>query len=273
MIDSTLFGANLPAGTYTAGDRIELKNIYGPASVRSGRGAARLKMINSGLIRGISGSESRWLIYVKNSDWIDPAINMSGKMTDLTALDIRSGCNNFGHDCDLTPNSSWSVIAECLDTVTTTEDNSIYTLIDVDYPQVASIVDPAALKGIPTGINITRASVPVNAAGTIENSTWTTESVDVFKAGYQYALEKVETYGATSGTAGFIAIANAAGQGGLCRIIPVVSALESIKQTIDYASVLVKGPMDIKTLLFKAGSGGATTVTYTVILDYVKRKL
>lgn len=270
MIDSTLFGADLPAGTYTKGDKIQLKCVSGPANVRSGRGAAILKNITSGMLGSIAGSVTLWRISVKNSDWIDTADNFTAVINAATALDVRSGCNNFGHDCDLTPNSNWVVEAECLFTITTTIANSIFALIDVDYPQVSSIINPAKLKGNPTAIVHDSTTETANAAGSLTTAAWSVRNVDVFKAGYKYALDKVENI--TDGaTVGFLSICNAAGMAGLARIIPIVSNAEAIKQTIDYASVLVKGPMDIKTMYFdnNTGAGFSIPAAY-MILDYVK---
>lgn len=270
MIDTTLFGVDLPAGTYTTGDVVELGVIAGPANVRSGRGAAFLKMINSGILLGASGAGSFWKISVVNSDWIDPCENIAGKLTDNTSLDVRSGCNNFGHNCPLTPNSSWKVIATAIDTKTTTVANSLYTLIDVDYPEVASIVNPETLTGFPTAIehNI---SGYLNGAGTLTTAAWDRKSVDYMKAGYEYALDKVESF-TSAGGVGFLQISNAAGMGGLSRIIPITLAIEGIKQTIDYASKIRKGPMDISVMMFAAsGTAGAANISF--ILDYVKRRV
>lgn len=270
MIDTTLFGVDLPVGTYTKGDVIELKCIAGPNTVRSGRGAANLKMVNSGFLLG-AGARSMWKISIKNSDWIDPLENISGQLSEPATLDVRSGCNNFGHNCPLTPNSGWTVTAECLDTVTTTIANSLYALIDVDYPQVASIINPENLQGFPTAIDHAIPNATLAGAGTLTTTGWFKQSVDYMKAGYVYALDKLESFSGL-GFVGFVSLENAAGMGGLCRIVPVCSAVEAIKQTIDYASSITKGPMTIGTLLF-SNSGSATNDDVLLIFDYVKRKL
>lgn len=271
MIDSSLFAADIPAGTYAAGDIVELGCVAGPAVVRSGRGAAILKNITTGILGSVSGSQTIWRISVKNSDWIDDCENFSGQIGSNAALDVRSGCINRGHDCDLTPNSSWQVTAECMFAGTTTVANSIFALIDIDYPQVASIIDPAKLKGMPTAITYDKGTVTVAALGTLTSSAWNVENVDLFKAGYKYALEKVENLTAL-GSVGFLSIGNAAGMQGLSRIIPIVSNVEAIKQTIDYASILVKGPMDIKTMYFDNTTGAGGTSSARIILDYVKTR-
>lgn len=269
-IDSSLFGADLPAGTYAAGDVVQLKCVAGPANVRSGKGKGYLKSITTGFLITASGSTTLWKIEVKNSDWIDPSENITTSVN-ATSLDIRSGSAQFGHDCPLEENSSWSVIATCLVGGTTTVANSLFALIDVDYPSVSSIINPAQLVGYPTGIEHNLASTPYNAGGTITSSGWVVQNVDFFKAGYEYALEKVEILCGAAGV-GFLAITNAAGMQGLSRIIVVDADISSIKQTIDYASKLVKGPMDIKTMMFNT-AGTATTGSLFVIFDFVKRKV
>ena len=99
MIDSVLFGADIPAGTYSPGDMIPLKVIDGPATVRSGRGAALLKRFTAGQLADVTGSTSIWKIYVKNSDWVDPMISVAASIRYITALDERTGCVQSGNNC------------------------------------------------------------------------------------------------------------------------------------------------------------------------------
>lgn len=269
-IDSSLFGVDLPAGTYTVGDVIQLKNISGPAVVRSGRGAAILKRTTVGEIGSANGSTSYWKVKIKNSDWVDPMISVNTNLRTATALDERSGSVQSGNNCQLTPNSSWEVIAECVTTVTTTVENSLWALIDVDYPSVSSITDPDSLIGIPASIEYDQ-NATTNALGTMESAGWQTVNVDVFKAGYEYALHKVEIVAATT-SAGFFALSNAAGMGGLTRIIPYADSASYIRNKIEYATKLVKGPMDIKLMPF-SNSGTSGSGTHYVIMDFVKRKV
>ena len=59
-LDSSLFAAQIPAGTYAIGDRIPLVCIRGPAVVRSGYGTALLKKIFT------VGTAAPFKIVVKN---------------------------------------------------------------------------------------------------------------------------------------------------------------------------------------------------------------
>lgn len=264
-IDSTLFAADLPAATYAVGDVIQLRNIYGPSNVRSGRGVAKLKRIFSGLL---ASNGTIWRIHVKNSDWIDEAINFTGYLDQATCMDVHSGMCQFGNDDDLTPNSGWQVYAECVQGTTSTAASSLFALIDVDYPQVSAITDPDKLQGTPTSINIDFPSLPVNAYGSLTTSSWKTTNVDYLKAGYQYCLQEVSVTGA--GNAGFVYLSNAAGMGGLSRVIPVNSISSAIRTTIEYASKLVKGPMDIGVMMFNTTAG---TANLFMTHDYVKRAI
>ena len=271
MIDSTLFGADIPAGTYTKGDIVQLGTIDGPSTVRSGRGTALLKRVTVGQILDLSGSVSIWKIFVKNSDWVDPTCSITAPLRDVTMLDEKSGCIQRGHDCPLTPNSTWEVWAECAAGVTTTGANSIFALIDIDYPSVSSIIDPDNLPGIPASINNVYAGMTAKAAGSLVGSTTEYVNVDIFKAGYEYALEKIECLGSTS-VVGFLSISNAAGMQGLKRIMPTGSMISSIRNKIEYASKLVKGPMDLGFNLFNS-SGTLTTSNIDLTLDFVKRRI
>lgn len=165
-------------------------------------------------------------------------------------------------------NSSWIVTAEVVNTVTTTIDNSVFALIDIDYPSVASIVDPTNLQGVPTSIedNITNDLMATD----ITAATWTGHSVDFLKAGFEYALVKIE--GTSTGPfAGFIKISDAAGMQGLSRIIPLSTPVANLRNAIEYASKLVKGPMSISYMLFAQNGTAQTGVSTNLVLDFVKR--
>lgn len=248
-IDSTLFAADIPAGTYAVGDVVNLGCIDGPANVRSGRGAAKLKNIITCQFAG--GSVPYWKIHIKNSDWIDDVQSYAAPMNALTAFDEESGAGQSGHDCDLTPNSGWQVWAECVIGGSPTGANSIFALIDIDYPQVSAVTNPKKAVGFPTTIGY-NASITSQAVGALVGSTWSVESVDYFKAGYKYVLDAVEVLSnSLNGFVGFVAFSNAAGMGGLTRIIPVTSDVAAIRYGVEYSSVLLKGPMDIKTKVFQ----------------------
>jgi len=271
MIDSSLFGITLPAGTYSVGDVVQLNLKDGPGVVRSGRGSAMLKRAVGGFLSEKSTGLTFWKIHVKNSDWIDDIQVLTTSLGDATTLDQHSGAVRIGNNTDLTPNSSWEVWAECIMGGTTTTANSLFALIDIDYPQVSSIIDPDALKGIPASLDYTFSSGNI-VAPDINAATWQTVNIDILKAGYQYALQEIATFtGSTGGgPRGFVKISNAAGMGGLSRIVPVSSAPAAIKQTIQYASLLVKGPMDLSVMLF---NDTTATTTILVLLDFVKRRM
>lgn len=270
-VDSTLFVADLPAGTYAAGDMVKLNCHSGPANVRSGRGAAILKRMVGGMINYASGAGTTWRIHIKNSDWVDDAIVLSSYLNDPTSLDQHSGSVRLGNNDSLTPNSAWDVYAECIGGATTTVANSVFALIDIDYPSVSSVTDPDALIGVPASITFDMTGATVNAMGAMGGATWQVQNVDYLKAGYEYALQEISVCSSKSIT-GFIALSNAAGMGGLTRIVPVFSNPSCIRQTIEYATKLVKGPMDVKTMFFN-DAASATTDNVYMIHDFVKRKV
>lgn len=266
-IDSTLFLADIPAGSYAAGDIIQLSVHTGPAVVRDGYGTGVLKRIYTAIMSTASGALSNWRIFVQNSDWIDPMVNGPGFFNDPIGYDDDSACVQSGNNCPLAPNSGWRVWAECISTVTTTVANSMCAVIDIDYPKVSSVADPAAAIGYPTSIIQTVPNVGVNAIGSSATSAWSGMNVDFFKAGYKYLLQKI---GASSGGAGFVQLSNAAGMGGLSRIVPSTSSNTAKKWKISYSSSLTKGPMDVRCLLFGAS---ASTTNIDLTFDFVKRRV
>ena len=267
-IDVTTFAADLPAGTYTAGDTVELVCTSGPKVVRSGRGAALLKRISSFFMGPTTGS-THWRIDVQNSDWVDKTSSFAVLMTNPTAMDVRTGAIQAGHDCPLTPNSEWKVTATCIIGNTTTVAASLTAEIEIDYPSVSAITDPTKLAGIPASINVSNA-VTINATGSATTANWEIINVDFFKAGFEYALEKVELSVPAANVMGYISLSNAAGMGGLTRIIPITADRDNIRPLIEYASKLVKGPLDIG---FKLFATTASTSTANVTFDFVKRRI
>lgn len=261
-LDSSLFGASIPAGTYAAGDRIPMPCIRGPAVVRSGYGAALLKKIFT------VGTAGGFKIVVKNSNWVDSMSNPVLAMSETT-LDDNSTSIQRGHDCDLMPNSSWEVYAEAYSAVTTTANTSIFALLDIDYPSVSSIANPRVEKGAPVTTDMITPTVTI-LADTADPATmpWTTFTVDILKAGYRYLLAQASFMAGAATTIGFIEISGAAGQNGLARIVPVrATGNNGIRYLIDYSTPLVKGPMNIAV----AGMGTAGTTTPYLYLDWVKR--
>lgn len=266
-IDSTLFGVDIPAGTYAVGDVVDLGVIDGSANVRSGYGKGYLKNV---FVGAVGNAAPIWKIHIKNSNWIDDVQSTeTGLYNSPTAFDERAGTNQLGHDCELDENSAWHVWAESVAAASPQGTNMLFCLIDVDYPAVSGIRNPRELTGTPCSIadNYDSTSVQITPQSAIVGSTWTTRSVDYFKAGYKYVLESVEMICPTGTFMGFVAFANAAGMSGLQRIIPVNSVPSGVKYPINYSNVLTKGTMEVKVKVL--GSGSAMDVFY--IHDYVKK--
>lgn len=271
-IDSSLFGATIPAGTYAVGDRIQLGIIDGPAVVRSGRGAAILKRITTGTLSGLAGAAVAMKVFVKNSDWVDPIISATTDLYAVTSLDEKNGCVQRGNNCPMTPNSSWEVYAVFTQAVTTTIANGVFAVIDIDYPSVSAIVNPDALVGIPASLEVDETVTVSTLAAFATTAKWDWFNVDIFKAGYEYALTKVELMATGGAFIGFVALANAAGMGGLQRIIPINNVPSTIRNMVEYSTKLVKGPMDVKFMLFDYNNTGGTNGS-ELVLDFVKRRV
>lgn len=264
-IDSSMFVANLPIGTYTAGDVITLKNIRGPSIVRDGYGRAYLKRIICGLNRGASGSVVRGHVVVKNSNWVDEAANIAAPMGPVSLAENSSNINR-GHDAVLTPNSGWEVKFVVDITVTTTVANDLFCIIDLDYPQVQAVQNPRTAPGTPVTI-MREDTITTTATGSIESAIWNTMNVDFLKAGYRYLLTELGAY--SSGTyLGFVSISQAAGQQGLERIIPANTSDPSyMRYLLDYSTPLVKGPMNLNFMVIAASSGSTSIISE---IDWVK---
>lgn len=267
-IDSSLYGANLPAGAYTAGQVIPLKNLRGPAIVRDGYGASYLKRMISGLVRGTAAAKITGHVVVKNSNWVDEMANIAAPLSPVSLAENSSNIQR-GHDSKLTPNSGWEVKFVVDETVTTTSDNDVFCLLDVDYPSVQAIQNPRTAPGDPVTI-VRNDTVSSSAIGTIESATWTTFNVDFLKAGYRYLLTELGTIAANVGM-GFVSISQAAGQQGLERIIPCVPLDATyMRYLLDYSTPLVKGPMNLNYMMLAASAGTVTAITE---IDWVKAKV
>ncbi len=264
-IDTSLFGANLPVGTYTAGDVITLKNLRGPAIVRDGYGAAYLKRMISGIVRGTSAAKITGHVVVKNSNWVDEMANIAAPVS-AVALAENSTNIQRGHDCKLTANSGWEVKFIVDETVTTTSANDVFCLLDVDYPQVQAVMNPRTAPGAPVTV-VRNDSVSAAIIGSIETASWTTYNIDILKAGYRYLLTEMGAYSATVGV-GFVSISQAAGQQGLERIIPCIPGdTGHMRYLLDYSTPLVKGPMNLNYMMLASAAG---TISVLSEIDWVK---
>lgn len=271
-LDSSLYIAALPAGTYTAGVPVPLACVKGPAVVRDGYGTPIMKRVitfASTLQGGVIGK-----IEIQNSNWIDSMKNFisaaggNGAYTVFSA--IGPNVQRCG-DVELQPNSSFNVVFVPDETVTTTNPFDVYCLIDIDYPSVAAVANPKQEKGTPVTMGLDVALNTTSNVGTALD--WTIVNVDIFKAGFKYLISNV-VIGATangSNQFGFIAINGAAGQAGLCQIIPcVVRPLGAIRLDYDYSNVFVKGPMNIEFAVVDANSAAAPETVY-LEMDCIRR--
>lgn len=263
-LDSSLFGGQIAAAAYSVGDIVPMGCIRGPAVVRAGYGAAVLKKV----FTVSNTSVAQFKIVVKNSNWVDEMSNPSAVM-DATSLDDNSANIQNGHDCDLVPNSSWQVYAVCITAGTETANSMIFALLDIDYPSVSSISNPRKEKGYPVTIDFNNIAIDVTDQTSAPSAiVWATQNVDVFKAGSRYLLDQVSIK-SNAGYISFVEISGAAGQNGLVRIIPCrSSSVIGIKYLIDYATPLVKGPMNIAIASIGATPGASMGYLYT---DWVKR--
>lgn len=264
MIDSMLYQLKVPAGAYTAGQKIAMPLVRGPSVVRDGNGKATLKRI----FTIADGSGVDFNVHVTNGSWVDEVINPAPPVYNGTQLISDAKNIQSGHDCELQINSAFSVVAEVYTTKTSTVDFSVYCLIDIEYDAIPAVIDPRNQKGTPMTIQMAE-TVPGSVAGS--DLTWTTLNKDLFKAGYKYLLTEVGTHltsAAVTCTFGFLSITGAAGQAGLERIIPMYVSSASLAFPIDYSTVLVKGPMNVNLAYVVAAAGNADV---DVQLDFVRR--
>lgn len=263
-VDSTLFYVNIPAGTYAVGDKFVMKPIRGPAVVRDGYGKAIMKRVVTLADRG-SGTTSEGITHIRNSNWLDEMANFAFIPAATTLAENSNALQKCG-DMELQPNSSWEVVYEIREAVTTTVDLAVFVLIDIDYPQIAAVANPKQENGAPVTI-YSEYSVTTTAYGA-SDLVWTDFNVDIFKAGFRYLLATVGAR-TSPGSLGFFSIHGAAGQAGLERIIPFIgSPISALRYGLDYSTPLVKGPM---TISLSAMNTSSTTSTARLELDFIRR--
>lgn len=267
MIDSTLYAVDLPVGTYTKGQKLPMVPIKGPAVVRDGYGTAVLKQVVT--LATASYIEVGTYVEFKNSNWNDSQkniVNSANGNQQFSLLARTSPCLQKCGDTELQPNSSFEVNLVIGQNVTTTAVNTVFLLVDIDYPSVQAVQNPADEKGQPVTI-MREDAVTVTADGSALASVWTTINVDEFKAGYRYLLAQA---GIVCGNAivGFVAFSGAPSMNGLVRIIPSLpKTAANARLELDYSTPLLKGPMDISYALY--GTAGASTAVLEC--DYIRR--
>lgn len=258
-VDSMLFQASFAAGTYAAGTKGNLALIRGPSVVRDGCGTPRLvKVITFTDTTGLNLN-----VHVKNGQWNDELINAAPTMG-AVVLDDKSHAIQIGGSLELVKNSMFDVSYEIMEAATTTGAVDVFCQIDIDYDDYPAVANPRYESGFPMTIELSQ-TIPYTAVGA--PLVFTSVNVDVFKAGYKYLLSDAffDSLGVAC-DAGFISITNAAGQGGLERLIPVNPSKSGLSFNLDKSVPLMKGPM---TLNFAAIA--AANVPADVHLDFIRR--
>lgn len=258
-VDSMLYQVSFPAGSYTAGTKGALSLIRGPSVVRDGCGTARLvKIFTVSDATGLNVD-----VHVKNGQWNDEIIN-AAPVTNDTILSDNSHAIQKGGNLPLVLNSRFDVTYEIMEAATTTAAVDVFCQIDIDYDNYPSIANPRDEEGMPMSLEMSQ-TIPNTAAGS--PLVFTSVSVDVFKAGYKYLLSDAyfDSLGVTCNL-GFLSITNAAGQGGLERLVPVYPAKSGLSFNLDKSVPLTKGPM---TLNFAAVAAAA--VPAEIQLDFIRR--
>lgn len=269
-IDSTLFVATVPAGTYAAGDTITMSVIRGPSVVRDGYGAARMKKI---VVLQDGSSQPIGYVTLKNSNWIDQIGNFaitSSSGTNFTLSENSAAIQKCG-DVALQPNSSWTAEYHIAEAITTSNDYEVFLLVDLDYPAVAAVENPQTQTGTPVTM-FNSYSITTTLIGAVESApVWNDFNVDVFKAGFRYLLAQIggKALNASGAQIGFFSIHGAAGQNGLERLIPFVpGSVIALRYGLDYSTPLVKGPMTVSVLVASAASVSDTLLMET---DFIRR--
>lgn len=273
-VDTTLFMADIPAGTYAAGDKVVLNVKSGPAVVRDGYGQPILKDVCSGvLVRSYSGEKIQMRFYIQNQNWNDPIINGPSAIDNDFAFNDDARGLNKGSDCPLQVNSGWTVVGEFLVGITTTVAQSVFCTIDIDYPSVGAVKDPMQETGVPASIVYDFDNYNTITNGTSSTATWSVINVDKFKAGARYLMSKMSlaVYNSSGGGVGFIAISGGASMAGLRRIIPINTNTTSVGKRVNYTTVETKGPVNFELMFFSASTVQLTGVTMQATVDYVKR--
>lgn len=271
-IDSSLYIAPMTTGTYPAGVPIPLTCVKGPAVVRDGYGPAHMKKVisfASTIPGGFIGKVS-----VKNSSWIDPMKSFVAGCGGNGAFSVLSTngptVQNCG-DVELQPNSTFEVLFVPDETITLTGDVDIYCIIDIDYPSVSAVANPKLEKGTPTTLD--RAAAIATTTKPNSPLDWNVYNVDIFKAGYKYLIASAVINATANGSnqLGFIAISGAAGQAGLCQIIPcMVRPIGANRLDYDYSNVFVKGPMNLEFAVVDLNAAAAAETVH-LELDCIRR--
>ena len=258
-VDSMLYQISLPAGSYTAGSKAPMALIRGPTVVRDGCGTPRLvKIITFADNNGVNVD-----VHVKNGQWNDEIINAAPTVSAMI-FDENSHAIQKGGNLELVKNSGFDVSIEHMVSVTTTAAVDIFCQIDIDYDGYPAIDNPRDEYGFPMSIEMSQ-TITNTALGA--PLVFSSINVDIFKAGYKYLLTDAffDALG-VSCNAGFISITNAAGQGGLERLVPVYPSQGGLSFNLDKSVPLTKGPM---TINFAAIAAAA--VPAEIQFDFIRR--
>jgi hypothetical protein len=276
-IDTQVFYATLAPGTYPANVPIPMTAIVGSGTVRSGFGPARLKRITR-LATTIGGSAGDIPISFQNSSWDQPLFGVTpaagvGVASSNSLLDEHASLTTDCNSAPLALNSvnTVTIVPQTAITILAGNATDVYVLVDIDYPNIGSVVDPDALTGFPQSNQ-----KAISAVGTIIGSGPVVfqpqGSFDDLKDNRGYFIKDVSLISPISTINfpfAFVKIYNASSQRGLVRVIPIPQANYAIKYRIKYIDQMVKGPYNIDIAV-----PVTSTATLTAILntDYVSNR-
>lgn len=226
--------------TFSAAGQQNLNQIFGPSTIRSGYGKAKLISVRALWHSTAATDDVEVEIEYKNSNWTRSNRLWAGRFGAETAQARNTYNYVNGHGFGVLSNSSFVIGANLTGTITGTV--TVDVIITIDYDSVPSI-NPDNYAGCPITFRATQSAGVSGAAGSVIRLG----SYDPLDPGITYALNECSTTNAALGMA-YLILQGIQTQRGLARLFPLPAAKTGIVPTILGSVTIVKQSFELSIL-------------------------
>lgn len=227
--------------TITYGGTVNLNQIVGPSTIRTGYGNPKLVSVQAFVHSTNAADTPKIQVEYKNNNWVRSNKLWAGLFGDVAAHARNTFNYVYGHGYKLATNSTFIVTAKSLDASAYSGTVTVDVLITVDYDAVKSI-NPDNYEGCPVCFTCTQSSGVSGSAG----AQVLLGSYDPLDPTVTYCINEISS----SNVQGmmYVIIGGLQPQQGLVRVIPCPPVGAKIVPTVLGSVAFTKQSFDIHVL-------------------------
>lgn len=227
--------------TITHGATVNLNQIVGPSTIRTGYGNAKLVSVQAFVHSTNAADTPKIQVEYKNNNWVRSNKLWAGLFGDAAAHARNTFNYVYGHGYKLQTNSTFIVSAKSIDTSAYSGTVTVDVLITVDYDSIKAI-NPDNYEGCPVCFELTQPSgVTGNAGDQVRLGSY-----DPLDPAVSYCINEISS----SNVQGmmYVIIGGLQPQQGLVRVLPVPPVGAKIVPTVLGSVAFTKQSFDVYVL-------------------------